>query len=615
MRDIKWLANRLKSMNVPEVAWRVQQKAVQKQEYKKYYLLDKPVTDIPLSEEVKSLALDVSRLAINWDNQHTTVFDGLVLLGNYKYSDYKMYWNAGFQTDNMWDENDFSYSISTNQREDIGDIRTNWELNRHFQFACVSKNYYLTGDDKYLDEFRDLFVSWNDHNHFLHGVEWTSAMEVAIRVNSWIYAYAFLKKSFEKYQNQDESILNKLSHGILAMAVYIKSHRAKFSSANNHLIVEMYALGLTGIVFSYQPWINYSIKALTEELPKQNYADGVNKEMSLHYQTFVMEAYGLLWLSMEKNKIKVPSVWKDYLSKMSEFVADSCGEYSEVIIFGDNDEGKILDLSGKKINYYHYVLQIMGDILGGQYTSFKRQETIDWVSMEKTGGMYTSSDIRVYEKGGMVFLRSKDRKVLIAMDCGDLGFASIAAHGHADALSIQVYYEGNPVLVDSGTYNYHVPKKYRDEMRSTKAHNTVYVEDIEQAEMLGPFLWGRRYNVNTIKCTNKEGKVTVQCKINYKGVEHTRIVAFDRNRNLEIIDSIRTKLPDIKPSQIWNINAVDDPVNDNNAFVFQREKIRITSTNAIIYDGYCSYEYNNLEKKKILKIDFDDQIHTHINLL
>ena len=66
MRDIKWLANRLKSMNVPEVAWRVQQKAVQKQEYKKYYLLDKPVTDIPLSEEVKSLALDVSRLAINW---------------------------------------------------------------------------------------------------------------------------------------------------------------------------------------------------------------------------------------------------------------------------------------------------------------------------------------------------------------------------------------------------------------------------------------------------------------------------------------------------------------------------------------------------------------------
>ena len=116
-------------------------------------------------------------------------------------------------------------------------------------------------------------------------------------------------------------------------------------------------------------------------------------------------------------------------------------------------------------------------------------------------------------------------------------------------------------------------------------------------------------------CIRDRGKVTVQCKINYKGVEHTRIVAFDRNRNLEIIDSIRTKLSDIKPSQIWNINAVDDPVNDNNAFVFQREKIRITSTNAIIYDGYCSYEYNNLEKKKILKIDFDDQIHTHINLL
>ncbi len=33
---------------------------------------------------------------------------------------------------------------------------------------------------------------------------------------------------------------------------------------------------------------------LSEELPKQNYKDGVNKELSLHYQTFGMEAYGIV---------------------------------------------------------------------------------------------------------------------------------------------------------------------------------------------------------------------------------------------------------------------------------------------------------------------------------
>lgn len=73
----------------------------------------------------------------------------------------------------------------------------------------------------------------------------------------------------------------------------------KYSSANNHLIVEMYAVGMSGIFFDYKPWEKLAFKILTEELPRQNYADGVNKEMSLHYQSFVMEAYGLLMIEMK----------------------------------------------------------------------------------------------------------------------------------------------------------------------------------------------------------------------------------------------------------------------------------------------------------------------------
>ena len=37
-------------------------------------------------------------------------------------------------------------------------------------------------------------------------------------------------------------------------------------------------------------------------------------------------------------------------------------------------------------------------------------------------------------------------------DGGPLGFLSIAAHGHADALSVEVRYDGVEVLVDPGTY-------------------------------------------------------------------------------------------------------------------------------------------------------------------
>lgn len=75
-----------------------------------------------------------------------------------------------------------------------------------------------------------------------------------------------------------------------------------------------------------------AFKILTEELPRQNYADGVNKEMSLHYQSFVMEAYGLLMIEMKHNHIKIPQIWEEYLMHMSEFMCDCCGEYGETVV-------------------------------------------------------------------------------------------------------------------------------------------------------------------------------------------------------------------------------------------------------------------------------------------
>ena len=287
MRDVKWFINRLKAMNLKEMLWRVQQKQLQKREFKNLYILHKPVTEIPLPQNISSLRIDIENLSINWDNTEWTEFSALDLFDAYEYEIYKKAWNAGFQTEKQWPEDKYSPTIIISQRIEIGDIRTNWELNRHFQFAALAKSYYCTREKKYLSEFCELFYDWNKHNLFLHGVEWTSAMELAIRVNSWLYAYAFLKKA-----GCEDRLLGDIEHGIFVMTDYILKHRARFSSANNHLIIEMYAVALMGIVADFKPWREEAISILTEELSKQNYEDGVNKEMSLHYQSFVMEAYG-----------------------------------------------------------------------------------------------------------------------------------------------------------------------------------------------------------------------------------------------------------------------------------------------------------------------------------
>jgi hypothetical protein len=74
-------------------------------------------------------------------------------------------------------------------------------------------------------------------------------------------------------------------------------------------------------------------------------------------------------------------------------------------------------------------------------------------------------------------------------DGGPHGFLSLAAHGHADALSIEVRYDGVDLLVDPGTYCYHGEPEWRSYFRSTRAHNTVEVDGEDQAHEVGPFMW------------------------------------------------------------------------------------------------------------------------------
>jgi hypothetical protein len=76
-------------------------------------------------------------------------------------------------------------------------------------------------------------------------------------------------------------------------------------------------------------------------------------------------------------------------------------------------------------------------------------------------------------------------------DGGPHGFLSIAAHAHADALSVEVRHDGVDVLADPGTFCYHGQPEWRQYFRSTLAHNTLQVDGGDQSGSGGPFLWTR----------------------------------------------------------------------------------------------------------------------------
>lgn len=76
----------------------------------------------------------------------------------------------------------------------------------------------------------------------------------------------------------------------------------------------------------------------------------------------------------------------------------------------------------------------------------------------------------------------------LVVDAGPHGSLN-CAHSHADALSLELFARGRPLLVDAGTYTY--PGAERDAFRATAAHNSVTVDGRSSSEPAGPFAWSR----------------------------------------------------------------------------------------------------------------------------
>ena len=212
-------------MGINEIIWRISQKNLALKEKRTYRKKKSSVISKVYNEKKCNLvsSFDKEKMFINYKNTNCICENNLWLFDKYDYKNLKNKWNSGFNTTNQWNSK-FAYDLSYKQNDFIGDARTNWELNRHFQFTILSKIYFITKEEKYLDELKYLFYDWNKENPFLIGISWTSIMEISIRAYSWMMTLVFLQESFI----EDEKILRDLKVGIINMVDYTNKHHSRY---------------------------------------------------------------------------------------------------------------------------------------------------------------------------------------------------------------------------------------------------------------------------------------------------------------------------------------------------------------------------------------------------
>jgi len=92
----------------------------------------------------------------------------------------------------------------------------------------------------------------------------------------------------------------------------------------------------------------------------------------------------------------------------------------------------------------------------------------------------------------------------VICDAGPIGPDYLPGHAHGDIFSFELSLRGYRVIVDSGTHDYEVGEM-RNYCRSTRAHNTIEIDNQDQCEFWGAFRVGRRGRPHDVRWEPLDG--------------------------------------------------------------------------------------------------------------
>jgi hypothetical protein len=377
----------------------------------------------------------------------------------------------------------------------IGDHKVTWELSRHQHLVTLAKAWLLTGQETYAQEILAQWYSWQRANPYPLGVNWASSLEVAFRSLSWIWLLHLLAECPVVPPN----FRNDLVRGLALNGRHIERYLSTYFSPNTHLLGEAVALFFIGTLCPQIPsaegWKKKGWKIVQEEILRQVRPDGVYFEQSFYYHVYALDFFLHARSLASRNGMEVPSGFDLVIRKMLA-VIQALAQTAPPDGFGDDDGGRVFNPRRNRAEHMTDPLAIGAALFHDE--SLRASATVTeeaiWLFGEPalpSAAQQSNSLSRTksFGDGGLYVAGSSEPfSQQMVIDAGPLG-SGRGGHGHADALSVKLAFGGRRWLVDAGTYCYIGPGDDRNIFRGTRAHNTLAVDGVDQAEPEGPFAW------------------------------------------------------------------------------------------------------------------------------
>ncbi|MBY0499372.1 MAG: heparinase II/III family protein [Nitrosomonas sp.] len=388
-----------------------------------------------------------------------------------------------------------------------GDIQLAWARSRLQNLIILGLISNLTDDLRIKRQaaqcMEKIMLSWIDANPWLKGVNYISTMECALRLISACHAFDQIRN--EKINPQAWQGLVYLVH---SHAYFIRRRLCLYSYAGNHTLGECAGLVYAALLFPELPdaeeWLVVGLTIMEQEANIQILPDGGNREQSFQYLALIVDLCGLVTCLLRHYGKSPPDGIERAWMRGKDYLQAFALSPDNLPAIGDSDDGYALA---------PYLRLSWKD-------SFHASEL-------------PAGPLQIFAASGYSKIPGAANHGTMRFSHGKLGLASTFGHGHADALSVCWDLDGKPILVDPGTYQYHVNARLRRYFRGTSAHNTIVVDDNDQAlqDEKTAFGWSSAYTAKLIwHSENLDGNTVLLANhdgYSASGVIHWRALIYD----------------------------------------------------------------------------------------
>lgn len=341
-----------------------------------------------------------------------------------------------------------------------------WEFNLHyFEYLLpLAKKYLETRNVRYLEKAKFIVTGWINANPRVQGgVAWDPYV-ISMRIVNWLAFYGEAQDALES----DMAFIDMLNSSLAEQYEHLSYHLEKDILAN-HYMENLKGLVLLACYFEDWAMLNHVLAELKSQVDEQILPDGMHFELSPMYHKVMFES--LIRAAAALNASGIDSRAADWL-RLQDMV--DCLYTLEKGI----DRTPLFNDSGDNVT--------------------KSRDAL-LSSARRLFGITPHAKDRLPNAGYYVLERETlCGKIKLIFDAGEPGPGYAAGHAHCDMLSFEVFIDGRPWIVNSGTY------AYQDERRlyfkETAAHNSPHVEGLEQSECWGSFRLARMAKIVSVQC-------------------------------------------------------------------------------------------------------------------